>query len=144
PKYENAVDGAMCVYSSSTCNARTRGSGQPRLEPLAFVTGSDILAVYARTRFSASALQLLVDGGGDAVERRLVDLAGEGVAAVVVDPVEHLHAALPREAKRRELVALVALRHVERESLAARVLVHELRDRAVVAGKQAAPEELED
>src|SRR5947209_1773006 len=79
---------------------------------------------------------LVINHVGNTRERALVELPGERVAAIAIDPVEDIDAPLLREAEGGLRLAPAATRDIERQALAAAVLVHEVRDRAVRARQQ--------
>src|SRR5260221_9417420 len=82
-------------------------------------------------------VELLVDQRGDAQQLVLGQIGGsERVAALAVDPVENADVVLPRVAERGLAMTAGFGADIERDAAAGRRLIHELRDRAAVAGQQ--------
>ena len=90
-----------------------------------------------RDAIGSSGLQLIIDRSGDPGERRLIGAAGDRIAERTIDPVENVDRPLLRKAKRSLSIARMFGGYVQRKSLARRILIHELGDRALVARQQA-------
>src|SRR6478735_8073053 len=97
-----------------------------------------------RRRVAASSgfLQLFIDRRGDTRQLRLAGARRERIAELPVYPVKDIDRPLFRVAKAGVLVVRLLGRYIEREPLAAGIVVHELRHRAALAGQEAAAYQL--
>src|SRR5438876_2758435 len=91
---------------------------------------------------TGSGLELLVDQIREPQQFVLAEIGGrERVADFAVDPVEHADVVFARVAEGGLAVARGLGAHVERQAPAVLRLVHELRDRSIVAGQEASADE---
>src|SRR3569623_1927872 len=111
--------------------------------PAPMRAGADDSCPQAFAMLRSTAHHLTIGRVGQFLHVLMRDLAGQGIAEIAVDPVEHLDTVFGDVAERRLAIARHGTPHIECDALPARILVHELCHRAGFTCQQAPAQQFE-